>query len=240
MKSRRLCGLCEKEAAVYCEADSAFLCWACDAAVHGANFLVARHVRWVACGECWSLDTGRFISGPGSPPIRSICRSCDSDTVSSQSMLSSMSSTCLSSAESTATPAREGERKLGRRPPSGRRRRRLGGLDERAEGVLANWSRKMGLRGGRRCVGAAARVLGAHPVVAAVLPFRVALAAALWFAAKPCESADGTGGGTLEVALRRLEACSGVPAKVILVAESRLGRAAGRTRVAEEGWAECS
>ncbi|XP_017696909.1 B-box zinc finger protein 32-like [Phoenix dactylifera] len=242
MKSRRLCELCEGEAAVYCEPDSAFLCWTCDAAVHGANFLVARHVRRIACAQCWSLDAGRLISGAGSPPIRSICRSCDPDLVSSPSSSSSTSSSCLSSAESSVAPAREEEKKFRRRRPSGRRRRRRmrEEVDERAERILASWSRRMGLTEGQRCVGEAAHVLGACPGVAAALPFRVALAAALWFAAKLSEVAEGTGGAALEAVLRRLEACSGVPAKLIVLAEARLARAAGRIRVAEEGWAECS
>lgn len=113
-------------------------------------------------------------------------------------------------------------------------------VDRRAEGILASWSRRMGLRGGQRCVGAAVHVLGACPRVVAALPFRVALAAALWFAAKLSEVAEGTGGAALEAVLRRLEGCSGVPAKPIVLAEARLARSAGRTRVAEEGWAECS
>ncbi|KAG1326861.1 B-box zinc finger protein 32 [Cocos nucifera] len=236
MKPRRLCELCEGEAAVYCEPDSAFLCWACDAAVHGANFLVARHVRRVACADCWSLDAGRLISGAGSPPIRYICRSCDPDLASSPSSTPSTSSSCLSSAESSVAPAREEEKKIPRQRPSGRRVRMREEVDERAEGILASWSRRMGLRGGQRCVGVAAHVLGACPRVVAALPFRVALAAALWFAAKLSEVAEGTGGAVL----RRLEKCSGVPAKLIVLAEARLARAAGRTRVVEEGWAECS
>ncbi|XP_078443064.1 uncharacterized protein LOC144712675 [Wolffia australiana] len=39
------CELCGGEATTHCERDSAFLCWACDATVHGANFLAARHRR---------------------------------------------------------------------------------------------------------------------------------------------------------------------------------------------------
>ncbi|KAJ1260232.1 hypothetical protein BS78_10G216400 [Paspalum vaginatum] len=39
------CELCGAPAAVHCAADAAFLCAACDAKVHGANFLASRHLR---------------------------------------------------------------------------------------------------------------------------------------------------------------------------------------------------
>jgi hypothetical protein len=39
------CELCGAPAAVHCAADAAFLCAACDAKVHGANFLASRHRR---------------------------------------------------------------------------------------------------------------------------------------------------------------------------------------------------
>lgn len=41
----RICELCDAEAAVFCPSDAAYLCWTCDAQVHQANFLVARHFR---------------------------------------------------------------------------------------------------------------------------------------------------------------------------------------------------
>ncbi|KDP44619.1 hypothetical protein JCGZ_19761 [Jatropha curcas] len=49
------CELCKVPARSYCESDEAFLCWDCDAKVHGANFLVARHVRSLLCQSCQSL-----------------------------------------------------------------------------------------------------------------------------------------------------------------------------------------
>uniref|UniRef100_A0ACD5ZCN7 Uncharacterized protein n=1 Tax=Avena sativa TaxID=4498 RepID=A0ACD5ZCN7_AVESA len=39
------CALCGAGADVHCSADAAFLCAACDAKVHGANFLASRHRR---------------------------------------------------------------------------------------------------------------------------------------------------------------------------------------------------
>ncbi|KAM3277269.1 hypothetical protein ACQJBY_045239 [Aegilops geniculata] len=43
--ARARCELCGAGADVRCEADAAFLCAACDAEVHGANFLAFRHRR---------------------------------------------------------------------------------------------------------------------------------------------------------------------------------------------------
>lgn len=48
------CELCMLAATTYCEPDKASLCWDCDAKVHGANFLVARHVRCLLCHACQS------------------------------------------------------------------------------------------------------------------------------------------------------------------------------------------
>ncbi|XP_010927247.1 B-box zinc finger protein 32 [Elaeis guineensis] len=211
MKGRRRCELCKGIAAVYCEADAAFLCWPCDARVHGANFLVARHLRRIACAECHALDDARIISGAGSPPIRSLCGSCRRSPP--EETASSDSSSCVSTADSE----------------SARR-----GAEE--QGILVNWARRMGLGdpGSRRCAAAATRVLRACSGKMTATPLRVGLAAALWFAVKRRGTCEGA-------RLRALELCSGVPAKLIVVAESRLARAARRARVGEEkeGWAEC-
>ncbi|CAI5975099.1 unnamed protein product [Closterium sp. NIES-65] len=43
-----------KPAALRCDADSAFLCATCDAAVHSANFIVLRHSRHLLCALCSS------------------------------------------------------------------------------------------------------------------------------------------------------------------------------------------
>ncbi|RRT58352.1 hypothetical protein B296_00020463 [Ensete ventricosum] len=239
MKQRPPCELCGCEAAVFCDPDAAFLCWACDASVHGANFLVARHVRLVACPACDSLDAARCVSGAAPRRVRHFCASCDPDSVSppspSRSAASSSSSSCLSTSESTA--ARRGVKTAAPRLTAARRQR--GVADERVEGVLLCWSRRMGLRNRRRCVEAAARVVGACQRATSALPLRVALSAALWFAIKLCEgeAVPERGGAP---ALRRLESCSGVPARLILAVESRISRLAERARVAEEGWAECS
>ncbi|CAI7788042.1 unnamed protein product [Closterium sp. NIES-53] len=52
--SHRSCELCTQPAALRCDADSAFLCATCDAAVHSANFIVLRHSRHLLCALCSS------------------------------------------------------------------------------------------------------------------------------------------------------------------------------------------
>ncbi|CAL9075139.1 unnamed protein product [Musa textilis] len=238
MKQRPACALCGGEAAVYCEPDAAFLCWACDASVHGANFLVARHVRQATCAACHSVDAGCRVSGAGPQRVRPFCASCNPDPAASpsHSVASSSSSSSLSTSESTAAPR-------AKKPADPRRtatKRRRGVVEERVEAVLLSWSRRMGLRSGWRCVEAAARVVGPHLETAAALLLPVALAAALWFAIK-LRKQDAAAERGSWAALRRLEACSGVPARLIAATASRIARVAEReVQVAKEGWAECT
>uniref|UniRef100_A0A3Q7F4K8 B box-type domain-containing protein n=1 Tax=Solanum lycopersicum TaxID=4081 RepID=A0A3Q7F4K8_SOLLC len=67
------CELCSSIARVYCESDQASLCWDCDARVHTANFLVAKHSRILLCNSCQSLTpwTG---SGSKLGPTVSVCQ----------------------------------------------------------------------------------------------------------------------------------------------------------------------
>ncbi|KAK8521211.1 hypothetical protein V6N13_077326 [Hibiscus sabdariffa] len=51
-KKMKSCELCMSAATTYCESDQASLCWHCDTKVHGANFIVARHVRCLLCHAC--------------------------------------------------------------------------------------------------------------------------------------------------------------------------------------------
>ncbi|XP_009408822.2 B-box zinc finger protein 32-like [Musa acuminata AAA Group] len=236
MKQRPACELCDGEAAVFCGPDAAFLCWACDASVHGANFLVARHVRRVACNACRSLDTARHVSGATPQRVSPLCASCDPDPSPSHSAISSSSSSCLSTSESRAA------HRAAKPAPPRRAAAKWQGrdADKRAAGVLLCWSRRMGLRSRRACMEVAARVVCACEEATAALPLRVALAAALWFATKLCKDETSPAERGADATLRRLEACSGVPARLILAAESRIARFAERVRVAEEGWAECS
>lgn len=96
------CELCKEAASAYCPSDSAFLCGGCDARVHQANFLVARHVRLPLCSGCGSLSD-RHFSGAG-PRRSALCPSCsDHLSVDAGSLSSSSSSSaCISSTESLA------------------------------------------------------------------------------------------------------------------------------------------
>ncbi|CAL9013907.1 unnamed protein product [Prunus brigantina] len=69
------CELCQLPARTYCESDQAILCWDCDAKVHGANFLVARHSRSLLCHACQS-PTPWKASGEKLGHTFSVCESC--------------------------------------------------------------------------------------------------------------------------------------------------------------------
>ncbi|XP_075664438.1 uncharacterized protein LOC142634051 [Castanea sativa] len=69
------CELCDSPAKMFCESDQASLCWDCDAQVHGANFLVAKHSRRLLCHVCQSL-TPWSGSGPKLLPTVSVCDRC--------------------------------------------------------------------------------------------------------------------------------------------------------------------
>jgi len=69
------CELCGAAARVYCGADEATLCWGCDAQVHGANFLVARHARALLCRGC-ARPTPWRAAGPRLGSTASLCDRC--------------------------------------------------------------------------------------------------------------------------------------------------------------------
>ncbi|KAI0527294.1 hypothetical protein KFK09_002893 [Dendrobium nobile] len=69
------CELCDRAARMYCESDQASLCWECDAKVHGANFLVARHPRVLLCRSCQAQTPWR-AAGARLSPTFSVCESC--------------------------------------------------------------------------------------------------------------------------------------------------------------------
>ncbi|KAJ8628387.1 hypothetical protein MRB53_021694 [Persea americana] len=73
------CELCESPARMYCESDQAILCWGCDAKVHSANFLVARHSRNLLCHVCQS-PTPWKASGSKLGPTISVCDRCTTTT----------------------------------------------------------------------------------------------------------------------------------------------------------------
>ncbi|CAA0825088.1 B-box type zinc finger family protein [Striga hermonthica] len=69
------CELCKRTARIHCESDQASLCWSCDARVHSANFLVARHSRNLLCRAC-QCPTPWFASGAELGPTASACVKC--------------------------------------------------------------------------------------------------------------------------------------------------------------------
>ncbi|XP_047967986.1 B-box zinc finger protein 32-like isoform X3 [Salvia hispanica] len=71
----RRCELCKAKARMYCASDRARLCWNCDAAVHSANFLVARHSRSLLCDVCQS-PTPWTASGGKLAPTVAVCEQC--------------------------------------------------------------------------------------------------------------------------------------------------------------------
>ncbi|XP_057544129.1 zinc finger protein CONSTANS-LIKE 3-like [Amaranthus tricolor] len=75
MRVKRKCELCSNLATIFCESDQAILCYECDSKVHGANFLVAKHLRTLLCHVCQSptLWSG---SGPKFGPTFSVCPTC--------------------------------------------------------------------------------------------------------------------------------------------------------------------
>ncbi|GFY91779.1 hypothetical protein Acr_08g0001750 [Actinidia rufa] len=60
---------------MYCDSDRAILCWDCDARVHAANFLVAKHSRTLLCHAC-QAPTPWTGSGPRLRPTVSVCETC--------------------------------------------------------------------------------------------------------------------------------------------------------------------
>ncbi|KAG6754768.1 hypothetical protein POTOM_040562 [Populus tomentosa] len=71
------CELCDSLAKVYCESDQANLCWDCDANVHSANFLVAKHSRSLLFP--WSSTPPPPVSSPSNDSEECSSRFCHSD-----------------------------------------------------------------------------------------------------------------------------------------------------------------
>lgn len=71
----KFCELCKGLARMYCESDNASLCWDCDAKVHSANFLAARHSRSLLCQVCQS-PTAWSAAGEKLGQTVSVCDRC--------------------------------------------------------------------------------------------------------------------------------------------------------------------
>ncbi|GFP95402.1 zinc finger protein constans-like 4 [Phtheirospermum japonicum] len=65
----KLCDSCKtSSSAVFCRADSAFLCVGCDAEIYAANKLASRHARAWVCEVC-----------EHAPAADALCATCDHD-----------------------------------------------------------------------------------------------------------------------------------------------------------------
>ncbi|XP_022843621.1 B-box zinc finger protein 32-like [Olea europaea var. sylvestris] len=242
----RVCELCDGDAAVYCSSDSAFLCLSCDSKVHQANFLVARHVRRPVCSKCKGI-IGDCIAGIG------LCgclpASVDDESNDLVSVSSSESSICVSR---TMTKKKEysshretrgfnssssGNDSSGEVTSENTLRTRRGAVNLKAKGIFSNWCSRLGLSSNvavqMSCD--ALRICLDHW---RVLPFRVCLAASMWLGLR-------FSGARTRQSLKRLEEISGVPAKLIAAAESKLERLLKarkrqhRQHQLLEGWGEC-
>ncbi|GLJ15783.1 hypothetical protein SUGI_0260010 [Cryptomeria japonica] len=174
-KKRMRCELCSKESALRCEADCANLCWECDAQVHSANFLVARHLRIVLCCRCHG-QTRKAICGACPQAEFSLCRACSELGDSKQN------------------------------------------ADMKVLSVLKRWYRALNLSSSSTVSLAMYFVEKGRLKLGNLFrqKMRVYLAAALWSAATVCENE-----GSLPC-LKRVEECTGIPVKLIVLAESRL------------------
>ncbi|KAL2539092.1 putative B-box zinc finger protein 32-like [Abeliophyllum distichum] len=219
----RACELCNAEAAIYCDSDSAFLCWSCDANVHEANFLVARHLRQTVCSQCKRL-TGNLISSVGLHTLAAMCSSCcsqsaaidlDSDSLSSSSSVCASSTTTLKKAHSnhrkscrfvSTTSFNDssceftwGKCTKNRREINSIRSKSPSNTNWKTEGILVNWSRKLGFRS-NDAVRVAREALRSCLDKWTALPFRVCLAASMWFGLKFCGDKTGADMANFEAA----------------------------------------
>ncbi|MCO5578357.1 hypothetical protein L7F22_032198 [Adiantum nelumboides] len=72
----RSCDACQTSTAlVFCRADAAYLCMACDVKVHGANKLASRHERVWMCEVCEQAPAVVTCKADAA----SLCSSCDAD-----------------------------------------------------------------------------------------------------------------------------------------------------------------
>lgn len=300
------CELCCNDAALHCQADSASLCYKCDANVHGVNFLVARHVRVVLCSGCYH-HTERNVSGATPNADQSFCCACcKSQDIEQTSLCNSTAESAFAGPLSAVSSehskgldvgidcslfhgSRFGEGNLKACSREGDNQRT--GAAERSEVSINAWSYNDGVSttsslGNSQTVDnkpqveshnketgllhrrSGPRVLNAEMKVEIVFrkwfrhlnlrnpstvplamdlmekglqklgalsrqKIKICLAASFWLAATLCEKQNHL------PPVKRLEECSGIPSKLILLAESRLGRIL-RLKMQEEGSAECS
>ncbi|KAK4761075.1 hypothetical protein SAY87_005968 [Trapa incisa] len=228
----RVCELCGGDASLYCDSDSAFLCFRCDADVHGANFLVARHTRYSVCPSCKSLADKR-LSGAGIAPRPSFCRSCSGErSCPGEEDFDSLSteSDCISSTGSDSVAAAAKIRREGR----GSKRKELerfsssSSLTEISGKDSARLPSRVVVSPSRRTVRGEDRSLSSSPAVSR-LDARAEAILGIW------RQRMGLTGSVVEWAARALGSCNGemtaLPRRILLAASFWLGvRMCGGTR----------
>jgi len=231
------CELCNQQASFYCPSDSAFLCRSCDDAVHGANFLVARHLRHILCSKCDNFTEIHISGSTLHHRFSSTCRSCSPENHSSGEASSQSSSSCEScvtapkkkkyrkimksfsvsnSVTDDTSPAPENKNKNKKQ----KKMIATEGVGSAAEEIFAKWRRELGLdfpvNGDRVAVEAMAVCLRTWKL----LPVKVAAATSFWLGLRFC----GDNSFATCRNLMRLEKISGVTAKLILATHVKLAR----------------
>ncbi|KAL9660136.1 hypothetical protein QQ045_024947 [Rhodiola kirilowii] len=231
----RVCELCgEEEAAFYCRSDVAFLCCKCDARVHEMNFLSARHVRQPICRGCKEIMTGDYISGSG---LRNgvwfaLCNSCSAQRQDDGETSLSSSSSCISSTNCSSHE----KLRMGSNKPDLVTKPRKKVVGARVRALFESWCRKIGVADIEVVVAVASRIFVAAWDGSAT---------GLWFAASLWLSLRVRRMASFEK-MRRLVEVSGVPERMISVAQARIAGRMLKDRkilrgggdVVEEGWAE--
>ncbi|KAK7295579.1 hypothetical protein RJT34_18489 [Clitoria ternatea] len=81
----RMCDTCRSApCTVFCRADSAYLCTACDARIHAANLVASRHDRVWVCEACERAPAAFLCKADAA----SLCSSCDADIHSANPLAS--------------------------------------------------------------------------------------------------------------------------------------------------------
>lgn len=210
------CELCNQQASFYCPSDSAFLCRSCDYAVHGANFLVARHLRHILCSKCDNFTENHISGTTLHRRLSSTCRSCSPENHSGDASPSCES--CVTA------PKKRKSRKIIKSfsvsnsvtdDTSPAPAKKIGPV---AEEIFAKWRRQLDfpVNGDRVAVEAMAVCMRTWKL----LPVKVAAATSFWFGLRFC----GDNSFATCRNLMRLEKISGVPAKLILATHVKLAR----------------
>eukprot|EP00232_Nephroselmis_pyriformis_P001884 CAMPEP_0182913986 /NCGR_PEP_ID=MMETSP0034_2-20130328/38320_1 /TAXON_ID=156128 /ORGANISM="Nephroselmis pyriformis, Strain CCMP717" /LENGTH=127 /DNA_ID=CAMNT_0025050715 /DNA_START=40 /DNA_END=419 /DNA_ORIENTATION=+ len=101
----RLCDSCQLvTVAVFCQADSAFLCRDCDVNIHSANRIVGRHERMWMCEVCEEQPADVVCKQDAA----ALCRGCDAQIHDSNPLSGRHVRTPLAPFTSESEPPRQG------------------------------------------------------------------------------------------------------------------------------------